>query len=478
MVGTGSVSGTYVLDINEWAEQNFAGARLRDKRRSRRLVASAGKIAGHPEKTFPQIFRDWNGLRGFYTLCDQEEVTYEAVLDPHWQLTRRAMGEHKVVLIVHDTTELDFSGHKKLEDIGQIGNEFGRGFLQHNSLAFVPSSRQLLGLAYQQLKVRKPAPEGESAHQRKKRERESQLWGAGIRASGIPPEGCCWVNVCDSGSDDYENMRAARDVQQDFLFRAAQNRSVFSSEALEQRVYVLDYARSLSSLGSDQVEVPGRGGREARTAEVSLAAAPVWVPAPAGTPERGSQPIFKVWIVRIWEANPPPDIEEPLEWILWCSVPTQTLEEMLERRDWYCMRWLVEVYHHVEKNGCSQEERRFETAKRMSICLAVLSVVAVRVFQLRNALETQPEAPAAQVATPTEIKIIRRTSQHKGRRFTVRNFVHGVAKLGGFVGRKSDGDPGVQTLWRGYQRLQDVIEGYELRASADSALKVRDPGNR
>jgi hypothetical protein len=333
-------------------------------------------------------------------------------------------------------------------------------------------------LAHQQLLARQPAPENETAHQRKKRERESQIWGVGIRATGIPPKGCRWVNVCDSASDDYENMRSARDVHQDFLFRAAQNRSVFSSEALDQRVHVLDYARSLSSLGNDQVEVPGRGGREARTAEVCLAAAPVWVPAPPGTPKRSSQPVYKAWIIRIWEANPPPGVEEPLEWILWCSVPTQTLAEGLERRNWYSTRWLVEVYHHIQKNGCSQEERRFETAEAMSVCLALLSAVAVRVFQLRNALETQPEAPAAQVATPTEIAIIRRTSKHKGRRFTVRNFVHGVAKLGGFVGRKSDGDPGVQTLWRGYQRLQDILEGYELHDLENPARQVRDVGNR
>jgi hypothetical protein len=466
------------IEINQWAKHNFGDAVLSDQRRTRRLVTCAGKIAAHPEKTFPQVFNDWDDLRGFYRLCNEDDVTYEAVLEPHWQLTRRAMGDHPLVLIVHDTTELDFTGHRKLQGTGQIGNEHGRGFLQHNSLAFVPQPRQLLGLAYQQLKVRQPAPKGENTHQRKKRDRESELWREGIRASGPPPEGCCWVNVCDSGSDDYENMRAAQDVKQDFLFRAAQNRWVFSSAALDERVPVLDYARSLPSLGSDSVEIPGRGGRAARMAEVSLAAAPVWVPAPADTPRRGSQPIVTAWIIRIAETNPPPDTKEPLEWILWCSVPTQTLAEVRERRDWYCVRWLVEVYHHVEKNGCSQEKRRFETAKGMSICLAILSVVAVRVFQLRGAVETQPDAAAEQVATPTEIAIIRRTSQHKGRRFTVRQFVHGVANLGGFVGRKSDGDPGVQTLWRGYQRLQDLLAGYKLHALGDQGLRLGDVGNR
>src|SRR5262249_27110409 len=144
-----------------------------------------------------------------------------------------------------------------------------------------------------------------------------------------------------------------------------------------------------------------------------LAAAPVWVPAPAGTPKRRQQPILAAWILRIWEANPPPDVAEPLEWILWCSLRTETLAQLCERRGWYSRRWLVEVYHHIEKNGCSQEGRRFETAERLGPCVALLSVVAVRVFQLRNALDLQPEAPAEQVGTAAEIEVIRRVSGQK-----------------------------------------------------------------
>jgi hypothetical protein len=457
-----------IADARMWAERNFGGAELGDRRRTRRLVESASKIAEHPEKSFTQVF-DWNELRGFYNLCDRDEASHAAVMQPHWENTRRAMGQESLVLIVHDTTELDFSSHRKLTGVGQIGNENGRGFLQHNSLALLPQPRQVLGLAYQQLKVRQAAPEGESTHQRKKRARESELWVEGIQASGPPPEGCCWVDVCDRGSDDYEAMRAARAVGHHFLFRAAQNRTVFVTAAHDRKDYVLDYARSLSSIGGDTVEIPGRGGRPARTATVSLAAAPVWVPAPAGTPQQRRQPILAAWILRIWEPEPPAGIDEPLEWLLWCSLPTRTLAELKERRDWYCCRWLAEIYHFVEKEGCGEEDRRFETAARMATCLAVLAVVAVRVFQLRCALDNQPDAPAEQVGTKTEIDLMKRWLRHRGRRFTVRDFVRGVAKLGGFLGRKGDGEPGVRALWRGYQRLQDMLQGFHLHASLNSS---------
>ena len=132
-----------MTDIWAWAERNFATARLGDGRRTRRLVESAARIAAHPEKSFPQVF-DWNGLRGFYRLGGRRETTLAAVMQPHWNQTRQAMAEQPLVLSVHDTTELDFSGHHACTGIGQFGNGRGRGLLQHNSLAIVPQPRYVL----------------------------------------------------------------------------------------------------------------------------------------------------------------------------------------------------------------------------------------------------------------------------------------------------------------------------------------------
>src|SRR5260370_27203045 len=133
----------------EWAEQNLGSANLRHRRRTRRLVQSAAAIAAWPEKSFNQVFH-WNDLRAFYNLCDQETATLPTIQGPHWQLTRQAMGQHELVLLLHDTSELDFTDHTSLQGAGPIGDGHGRGFLQHNSLAVLPKPRQGLGLAYQQ----------------------------------------------------------------------------------------------------------------------------------------------------------------------------------------------------------------------------------------------------------------------------------------------------------------------------------------
>jgi len=451
--------------------KNFASVDLGDRRSTKRLIHSAARIAAQPEKSFNQVF-DWNELRGFYRLCDQETATLETIQGPHWEQTRQAMGQQPLVLILHDTSEMDFTEHTALQGAGPIGDGKGRGFLQHNSLAILPEPRQVLGLAYQQWYVRKEAPENEHTSQRKRRDRESELWLRGIEATGRPPEGCRWVDVGDRGADIYEAMVASRAQGHDFLFRLVQNRQVWTTAERGELTNLRDFACSLAGQGDDVVEIPARGGRPARAAEVELAAAPVWIPAPSGTLQRAAQPVLAAWVVRIWEPNPPKGVEG-LEWILITSTPTQTIEELRARRDWYACRWMIEIFHDVEKNGCSEEDRRFETAERMEACLAILSLVAVRIFQLRTALNAQPDEPAQQVATQEEIQVVRKVTKHRKGSFTVKDFVRGVAQLGGFLGRKHDGDPGVKTLWRGYQRLQDLLLGYQLRE-----VPSGDVGNR
>lgn len=450
--------------------KNFGTVDLGDTRRVKRLIAAAAQIAATPPRSFNTIF-DGNDLRAFDNLCDAKTATVDTLQHTHRQLTRHAMGEHPVVLVLPDTTEIDLTSHHALTDIGPIGDGRGRGILRHNSVAVVPGTRHVLGLAHHQLRLRPPAPENETTAQRQKRERESILWTNGITAIGRPPDGVRWVDVADAAADDSAAMRASVTVGHDFLLRVSQNRHVWSDEARTHSTHRLDCARNLSRFGTDTVSIPARGGRAGREATVHLASARVWIPAPTRTKNRAEHPVIAAWVIRAWEPNPPTGVG-PLEWVLVTSVETATLDELKGRRDWSACRWMVAVYHDVEKNGCGLEDRRFETADRMMACLAIVAVVAVRVFGLRTALDHQPDAKAETVATVEEVTVL---SEALGAPVkAVTDVVRGVAKLGGFLGRKHDGDPGVETLWRGDHRLQDFILGYRCRAK----LGRKDVGNR
>jgi hypothetical protein len=337
--------------------------------------------------------------------------------------------------------------------------------LQHNSLAVRASDGLLLGLAYQQLARRQPAPPGETRTQRKHRERESVLWLRGFRGVGPAPEGCLWVDVCDRGADAFEALYVSSvEMGHQALVRACQDRRVLVEQAdgTLRPDRLMAFARGLPGRLDDVVEVSQRGGRPGRRARVRLDGAAVRLEPPRQLPRRGQYRDLRVWVVRVWEPEPPPG-GEALEWVLLSTSPAETDEQLRKRRDWYALRWPVaEDYHQAEKTGCREEHVRFQDAEALEASLALLSVVAARVVQLRQVARARPQEPAERVASPLEIGLLQQALGVALASWTVGAFVRGVARLGGFLGRKCDGEPGWKVLWRGYAKLQGLAEGARL----------------
>jgi hypothetical protein len=445
----------------DWAEAEFRGVPRLDKRLQQRLVDTAAALATRPEGSLPQRF-DWAELKGAYRLIHAVAAQPDAVQAVHRHRTReRATGCRGPVLFIHDTTHLDFSSHPAVADqLGPIGDGSvsARGFLQHNSLAVDPTASALLGLIHQQTVVRTPRPENEPRSARYRRaDRESELWVRGIEAVGRPPAQACWIHVGDRGADCYGAMVAAVASGSHFLIRLCQDRRV--SDADGTLTHLMAAARQVEAVGSAEVGVASRGGRPARTAWVRLGSVRLAIRPPhAEVRWRGRGPLV-VTVVRIWEPNPPAGVE-PLEWVLGTDLAGQTPADLRTYQGWYEWRWATaEEYHKVQKTGCRIEALRFETKERLQAAIALLSVVAARVLALRWQRDGSPDAPAESVADEREIMALGGVSQHAVR--TVREFVDAVAKLGGYLGRKCDGPPGWQTLWRGYQRLADIVLGWE-----------------
>jgi hypothetical protein len=451
-----------------WAQQIFSSVDLGRADRNDRLLFSAASLAAQPGASFPTVFarRD---LRCFYSLMHRPEATPAALLAGSFAHTKQAMTtSDDVILVIHDTTELDFTSHQALHDqLGPIGDGRGRGLLQHNSLAVRARDGLLLGLAHQQLVLRQPAPPGETRTQRKHRDRESILWQRGFEGVGPTPEGCTWVDVCDRGADLFEALHAALQLGHQALIRACQDRCILVEQADgELRPdKLMTFARSLPGQMDDVVAVTQKGGRPARVAQVQLAGAVVWIEPPKQLPNRHTYPDRRVWVLRVWEPHPP-EGAEALEWVLLSTLPAQTDEQLRTRRDWYARRWPVaEDYHQAEKTGCGEEKVRFQDVASLQASLALLAAVAVRVVQLRQVARACPDEPAASVATALEIALLEQALGSADRATalkTVSQFVRGVARLGGFLGRKCDGEPGWKTLWRGYQKLQGLVEGARL----------------
>ena len=477
-IGHGTREGTPMWqNAADWAESEFRGMTQLGERFEQRLVAVAGTLAARPDGTLPQRF-DWAELKAAYRLIHAAAPRPDDLQAVHRTRTReRAVACPGPVLFVHDTTQLDFSSHRAVADqLGPIGDgaESARGFLQHNSLAVDPTGSALLGLIHQQTFVRTAVPAGETRAARYRRpDRESAVWERGIEAVGRPPKGACWVHVGDRGADCYAAMATAVDTGAHFLIRLCQDRRATTAD--DSLTHLMVAARAVTPIASGTVAVASRGGRPGRTAAVVLGSVRVSIRPPHAEVRWRGRPPLGVTVVRIWEPNPPPDVE-PLEWVLGTDRAGQTAADLQKYQEWYEWRWATaEEYHKVQKTGCRIEAVRFETRGRLQAAIALLSVVAVRVLALRWQRDATPDAAVEEVASAAEIAAVSGVSRRRPR--TVREFVDAVAQLGGYLGRRCDGPPGWQSLWRGYQRLADIVLGLELAHARDPA-QPQVVGNR
>src|SRR5712692_1231127 len=215
-----------LLSAQQWAERTFGSVRLGDQRRTERAVAMACALAHDPAASLPAQMQGKAELEAAYRFLQTPDVTYKQLIQPHVEQTRAEAREHQRVLLIQDTTEVDYQQHPTTTGLGPIGNGTHQGFLLQSVLAVLPGSRQVLGLAHQEPFLRQAAPKGESKRQREQRERESQVWERSVQAIGAPPAGVQWIHVGDRGSDIFALLSLMRQQQCDFVVRAAQDRCV------------------------------------------------------------------------------------------------------------------------------------------------------------------------------------------------------------------------------------------------------------
>lgn len=459
-----------VLSASEWAGQQYAQVDLGDQRLNRRALEMAAKMAAHPEVSLPNQMGSRGALLAAYGVLNNKKVTMQALLAPHGRQTLEAARREPVVLMVEDTTELDYTGHPSKGGLGPIGDGKGRGLLLHTTLAVVPEGRQVLGMAHAQVVVREPTPK-KAPHW--KRSAEAQVWEVSAGAVGQPPEGVTWVHVSDRASDVFEYMAACVDLGKHFLVRAFHNRRLSWEDgspegAGEEARALLDYARSLlpsqEPKASYLVQVPATKKQPAREARVVMAWTEALIPPPSqAPPEIRKHAFIRVSILRVWEPEAPGGAE-PVEWVLLSSLPITSVDEALRTVDWYTCRWLCEDYHQCLKTGCRVEETQLDDGADVGRLLGFLAAMAVRLLQLRQQARQMPELPAKVVVDPFLVDMLALRQNKDGTTMTLGEFWRSVAQLGGHQGRCSDGPPGWRTIWKGWRLLSDLTEGARLFA--------------
>lgn len=462
-------------DNMTFGQRNFGQADLGDKRRTQRLVKVADQMVHRPGGTLPEKFNSPNDLKAMYRLLDSPSVTHEAILQSHQRhLFDEVLGrESDYTLLISDATELEYTKRDSVaDDLGQIGNGFRRGFIAQNVLAVNPETRKTLGLANQVLHRRPKVKKGETKTERQKREsRESLLWLKATR--GLPADRKL-VDVCDRGADTSEFIEHQSKSGRTFLIRSSQNRNCFAGHSgnSNDKKKLHDLARQQPSLGSWELEVAKKSEfksphrrkgkkrnviRKKRTATIQVSAAPVSLK----TSRSKSAPTIGIWVVRVWESNPPKG-QERLEWFLITNHDVATFEDAWQVAEWYETRWVIEEYHKCLKTGMKIESYQFTDTDRLEPAIALTSVTAITLLNLRDDSrdETTKDRPAIEYLDKEYIEILSMWRHGKVKlNWTVHEFVLALARLSGHQNRKGDHPPGWQKLWKGWHELHAMLNG-------------------
>jgi hypothetical protein len=422
-------------------------------------------LAAQPTASVPEACEgDWAAIKGAYRFFDSEAVSPGAIRAAHQRATIERSRSHPVILAIQDTTELNFTAHPGTEHLGSLAGRGQRGILAHSVLAVSPAGVPL-GLVWQESWTRDPEQAG-SRHQRRTKPTSQKESGRWLRAqeatlAALPAETGV-LTIADREADIYDFFAAPRREEAHLLVRATHNRRIADTDEGEA-AYVWTTLAGAEAAGALTIRLGRTPTRPERAATLTIRFQPVDLQPPRHHLQRAQcAPIPVVAILA--EEEHPPNGATPVCWRLLTSWPVEALTDARALVEAYSFRWLVERYHYVLKSGCQVEELQLETAERLERAFATYGVVAWRLLWLTYRAREEPDAPGLPELTEAEGQILaaKVPSLVDAGEPTVREVVRAIAKLGGFLGRTGDGEPGVKTLWRGLQHLHAMALGWEL----------------
>lgn len=451
---------------------------LGDARLEQRLYQITDTLLKHPNQSLPSVFRTPTQLKATYRFMDNERVEHSQLLHSLAQGSLARIQSHPRILVIQDTTELDYTSQKQLKGVGHL-HKHTQGLLAHTALAVSPQGLPL-GVLHQRCWARQHALG--IKHQRMQREvtnKESQKWLLAVKdiekqlfQGGFEGE---VLLISDRESDLWEYFTQSRSKETHLLVRQAQDRRLH-----EDTMHVQEFLEQCEVKGHHQFWLPRADDRPGRQVKVAIQFEEVAYQMPAnkgaelgvGTGKYDRQkarqpkpdrPPFRCSVIQIREVGEPEQkLAKPLHWLLCTTLPVTTLQQAIELLETYKLRWLIERFHYILKSGCGIEDLQLKDAEQLKRALGVFSGVAFSLLHMTYLARLQPDQPCDveekywQVASlALEEPVTKRPSN--------RDFVRMVGRLGGFLARKGDGEPGVTVLWRGWRVLEMMVAGFSLR---------------
>jgi hypothetical protein len=467
-------------DITDWVVEEMEGVDLGDKRLHKRLLLILQRMFDSPVASLKAACRGWAETIATYRFLDNEQITEASILEPHQDATLQRVKVQPRVLVIQDTTEVDYSLKKALKGTGPLSVKERQGFFAHSQYVVTPE-RLPLGVWGTMLYARDG--DGEKVGRNEPIEmKESYRWLEGYRDACRLAElarETQVISVCDREGDIYEVFLEWQKRCQNgqpvagWLIRSCQDRclapfeeSRAKTEGLKQPDKLRAAVEQSPVLGTIEFHVTKQVGnkkvrgnrvkifRQGRRVVQEIRALEVVLKAPR---RRGQKlETVKIGVVLAREVDPPAG-QDRIEWVLLTSLPVNNFEAAQELIALYLARWEIEVFHRVLKTGCRIEELQLKTADRVKPAIVLYMIVAWRVVYVMKLGRECPNLPCDVIFDEAEWRAVyhivkRRKAIEKP---TLGEMVKLVASLGGYLDRKWDGHPGAQSMWQGIMRARD-----------------------
>jgi hypothetical protein len=455
---------------SEWIAEEFKSVDFGDERLFARFQLTAQRLSNSPQGNIGEACAGSAETKGAYRMFANDAINPEEMIFSHQIKTLERMQSHKVFLAVQDTTYLDFNSHNKTEGLGTIGKRHSsevRGLIMHSALLFTVEGMPL-GLASHRIWARPNRKTGDRTEQKARvkefpiEEKESFKWLSALDDTlSMKKDAQKIVTIGDRESDVFEFICKADQSHTSFVIRNCFNRKKSDGE------YIRESLAEEKWQGSHEIAIPSRGGRKARNAQVGIRFKKMTLSPSMRTKKAQSKTVkvnsVDVTVIEVKELAT--DREDKLHWYLLTNEPVASYNDAREKIHWYEMRWPIEIYHKILKSGCKIEDCRLQTAEKLTRYITLMSVVAVRLYQLTMAGRTEPNSPCENYLSEKEWRLLfsyfNRDKSVPAKSPTTEDAVRWIGMLGGHQGRKSDGPPGIVVIWRGWQKLQNSLSMWE-----------------
>lgn len=450
------------VNTQEWAIKNFGNAPLFNKKKVNRLITIATRLAEAKGTSLARLFDNWYDTKATYNLLKQSVMTPNTIQNPHRKTTFKNIENWAGdVLAIEDSSEFEWNHKHPIPGLGPVGSgrDCDQGFILHTTLALGIKNHgklEIIGLPFQQYYVRPPVRKDKKGRAHSDELIETDLWRNVIKEKALPANSKV-IRVCDRAADIYEVFQETKKYGCKHIIRLKHDRV-----ALQESLQIKSLMNKEEIMAKTQIEKRVKDGTKSETIKLNIN----WKKVSLRAPSRpgfsvGKLPELEETVVHVWG-----ELEngEKIEWFLYTDIEVNSVEDAIKIVQYYGLRWVIEVYHKILKTGLKAENLQLETAHAIFAAISIMSIVGLRILDLRERLRMNPEADASESGLDElELKVLAKYLKRELK--TVKCVALAIGRLGGHQNRKSDGMPGVLSLWWGMSRFLGIMEGVRLVTS-------------